>query len=332
VTESAARQARRGPSPIVAIALALAVGVLVLLAGLYLARRQLAREAVTGWLKSRGVVSESQFQELGPGRLVGRVRIGPAQSPDLVVERAEVSYSLGGLLAGRGVQVTSIRLEGATLRARWQGGRFSAGALDPLIADFRKRPPKPGAPSPSIEIDRGRIWLATDYGNLSGQADARIDKARLVRLDATVAPSQLKGDGVEAALGPVGLRVRVAGDRLTARMQAPFASLRAGQGQLSDGLLTLDLDAAYPDPARPVAAMGQATVELRAGRAQGPGAATGPIAVTARAAGLQWTRTGGDPAWVGLTPSTLGRGAAEAGLSPKPSPATKAAAASLTRR
>ncbi|MDB5443822.1 MAG: hypothetical protein JWP73_2198, partial [Phenylobacterium sp.] len=262
MTEPVVRRARWGISPVVAVVLAIGLGVLVLLASLYLARRQIARDAVTGWLKSRAIVSESQFQELGPGRLVGRIRIGPAQSPDLVVDRAEVSYSLMGLLGGRGVEITSIRLVDPVLRARWQAGRFSAGGLDPLIAELRKRPPRPGAPSPRLEIAHGRLRLATDYGAVSATADALVENGKLVRLDAASAPVRLKGQGLDADLGRGALRARAAGDRLSLRLQAPFARVGAAQGELRDGALILDVQGAYPDLARRVAAMGEARAEL----------------------------------------------------------------------
>lgn len=294
LTEPAARQARRGLSPVVAVVLATGVGALVLLTSLYLARRQIARDAVTGWLKSRAIVSESQFQELGPGRLVGRIRIGPAQAPDLVVDRAEVSYSLIGLLAGRGVEITSIRLVDPVLQASWHGGRFSAGGLDPLIEELRKRPPRPGAPSPRLEIDHGRLRLATDFGAISAAADALIDNGKLVRLDAAFAPSRLKGQGLDTDLGPGTLRARTAGDRLSLHLQAPFSRVGAAQGELRDGGLTLDIRGAYPDLARPVAAVGEARAELRAGSAQAGAVRSGPLQLIAQAADLQWTRAGGD--------------------------------------
>jgi hypothetical protein len=294
VTEPAVRRARWGLSPVVAVVLAIGVGVLVLLASLYVARRQIARDAVSGWLKSRAIASESQFQELGPGRLVGRIRIGPAQSPDLVVDRAEVTYSLMGLLGGRGVQITSIRLVDPVLRARWHAGRFSAGGLDPLIDELRKRPPRPGAPSPRLEIDRGRLRLATDYGVVSATAEVLVDNGKLVRLDLASAPARLQGSGLDADLGPGILRARTIGDRLSLHLQASFARAAAAGGELRDGALTLDVRGAYPDLTRPVATVGEARADLRATSAQVGAARSGPVQLIAQATNLQWTRAGGD--------------------------------------
>ena len=293
LTKASARRGGRNRR-VLAVLLLLAVAVMVLMAATYAARRPLARDAVTAWLKSRGVASESQFQEVGPGRLVGRIRIGPAQSPDLVVNRVEVSYSLMGLLAGRGVEVTSVRLVDPILRARWRAGRFSAGNLDPLIDELRKRPPRPNAPNPRVEIDHGLLLLATDFGPINLTADALVDNAKLVRLDARSAPVRLKGQGLDADLGPGTLRARVARGRIGLHLQARFARLGAAQGELRDGAFTFDVQGDYPDLTRPVAVAGEARAELAAIQAQAGAARSGPLQVSAQATDLRWSRVGGD--------------------------------------
>jgi hypothetical protein len=291
VTEAAATRARRGPSAAL-VALAVGLGVVALaLAVVYAARRQLAREAVTGWLASKGVASESQFQELGPGRLVGRIRIGPAQAPDLVVERAEVGYSLAGLMSGAGVQVTSIRLIHPVLSARVQDGHFSAGQLDPLITEFLARPPKPGEPHPRVVVDGGRLRLATDYGPLAADVSAVVADAKLVRLSARTAPARLARQGLAAEFGAADLQARAAGDRLEASLRAPFTALSTPQGRVRDGALTLAFAGAYPDLARTVVTEGALTAELRAAAAEAGGARTGPLALRAQAGDLRWTRS-----------------------------------------
>lgn len=279
---------------VVAAVLAVVLAFALLLAALYLGRRQLAREAVTGWLRSRGVVSESQFVELGPGRLVGRIRIGAANAPDLIVDRAEVTYSLSGLIAGKGVQVTSVRLVRPVLRARWQAGRFSAGGLDPLIAELRKRPPKPGGPSPRIEVEQGLLLLATDYGPLRASANARIDNGRLTSLDASTAPTRLAFGGVSADLGIGTVEAHLAGEQMVANLRAPFARLAAPGGELRDGTLSLAIQGGYPDPAKALAASGQVMADLQAASVQAGAAKTADLHLTAASRTLTWTRAGGD--------------------------------------
>ncbi|HSV03752.1 MAG TPA: YdbH domain-containing protein [Phenylobacterium sp.] len=296
MTEAAADPVRaRAGRVLAAIALALGLAMLMLALGLYAARRQIARDAVTGWLRSKGIASESSFQELGPGRLVGRLRVGPADAPDLTVERAEVDYSLAGLIAGQGVQVTSIRLLGPVLKARFRRGRFSAGALDPLIDEFRKRPPRPGAPSPRIEIEHGRLVLDTDYGLLRANADALIENARLVRLAVVTQPMHVAAAGLQADLGSATLEAQARGDRLTASLGARLVHAKLKQGAaLQDGTLTLALDAAYPDLSRAAITSGTARAALGAATIQAMGASGKSLRLQARS-GWRWTRAAAAP-------------------------------------
>jgi hypothetical protein len=272
-----------------------AVGVvLLLLATIYAARRQIAREAVTDWLRARGIVSESAFQELGPGRLVGRLRIGPPDRPDASVARAEIHYSLLGLLGGRGLEVREVTLTRPVLRGEWRNGRFSAGALDRLIAEYRKRPPTPGAPSPRIRIEAGELQLATDYGLLRATLDAELANGRLVSLAARSAPASVKVADIAADLGPGELSARTDGGRLRLRASVPFRSARAAGAVAEDGRLIADADLAYPEPSaaqvsagRVAAAVSANTILLAGLRARG-------VQLEVNSADLRWTRAGGD--------------------------------------
>jgi len=294
VTEAASDPVRARPWRILAFAaLALGLGVLVLLATLYGARRQIAREAVTGWLKSRGIASESSFSEVGPGRLVGRVRIGSPSAPDLTVDRVEVDYSLAGLITGGGVRVTAIRLVRPVLAARFQAGRFSAGALDPLIEEFRKQPPRARATSPRVEVDQGRLALATDYGLIRANVDALVDNAKLVRLDASSAPMRLATAGLQADLGTGALHVRTSGGRMTANLRAPIIQASLKGAVLRAGELTLDLSGDYPDLGRAQASAGQAAARLTAGEVRTASASAGPLRLDATSA-WRWRRAGSD--------------------------------------
>jgi hypothetical protein len=270
-----------------------AVAALAALAALVAARRQIAREAVAGWLASKGVSSDSRFAVIGPGRLVGSLRIGPPTAPDATVERAEVRYSLTALLTGHGVQVTDVTLTRPVLRASWRGGRFSAGALDPLIAEFLKQPPKPGEPHPRVVVDDGRLTLATDFGVLDARVSARVADAKLVALDALTAPGRFAAPQAAAEVGPTALSARAKDGRLALALRAPFQRLTSPQGELGAGQLTLSVEGAYPDLARraPIPATASAVVTAAAVRA--PGLTAGPLRLTARATRLLWRRTQG---------------------------------------
>jgi hypothetical protein len=289
VTETAVHRPRRGCPRAAIAALAVVLGVSSLLAALYATRRQIAREAVSDWLKSRGVASETQFETLGPGHLAGRIRIGPAARPDLDAPRVEASYSLISLLRGRGVQLTSVRLSGPTLSLHWRSGRLSAGALDPLIADLRAHPPQSRGPSPRIEIDRARLIVDSDYGDFDATVDAAAAEGRLERLAAEWAPARLRWNGAEAELGRGRLEARVREGRVSLTSRTSFARLAARDAELRGGEVALEVQAPYPDPAQAKPLVGDARLSLRATAARAGAAASGPIEATLQASDLTWT-------------------------------------------
>jgi hypothetical protein len=288
-----------------ASALALALGVV------YVERRQIARQAVGQWLAARGVPSETSFAALGPGRLVGRIRIGRPDAPDLTVERAEVRYSLLGLARGRGVTVTEVRLTHPVLKAKFAGGRFTAGALDPVIDELLRQPPKPGEPHPRIVIDDGRAQLSTDYGVLVARVWARVEDNRLVALDAVTAPGRFGAAGVTADLGAARLQARTSGGRISLGLRAPVVGVSASGGALRAGDLTVGFEGAYPDLERktPIIAQGWANLTAAAGQAKGVSA--GPLKLSLQAPRLVWLGDRGPlagevEAFVGLQDVTAG--------------------------
>lgn len=137
------------------------LAVLAVALTLYATRRAIAREALTGWLRSQGIESEVTFQAFDPGGFSAALRVGPAAHPDMTAEVAEVRYDLLGFWNGRalGARVTEVRLVNPTLRARWRDGRLSLGSLDPLIEQLRKQPPRPDQGQPKIVVEGGRLHL-----------------------------------------------------------------------------------------------------------------------------------------------------------------------------
>ena len=79
----------------------------VALAAAWLNRKALVREALTGWLRGRGIASETEVKAFGPTHFRARLRIGPADNPDFTAEDAEVGYRL----TVHGIEVMSVRLQ-----------------------------------------------------------------------------------------------------------------------------------------------------------------------------------------------------------------------------
>lgn len=307
----------------------------VALAAAWLNRKALVREALTGWLRGRGIPSETEVKAFGPTRFRARLRIGPADNPDFTAEDAEVGYRL----TVHGIEVTSVRLQRPVLRASFHHGRFSVGSLDPVVREFLSRPPRPNAPKPQITVDNGRLFLASDYGPLTLTADAVVSEGRLQRLAAVSAPARLRGPDFAADLGQTSINLVTRGNRVELRLDTPVASAEARDAQVRQGEAHLTLQAPYPDlgkgrldgqvtasarlsavaaeigdrrleratltaslqgaakgGAADLSFAGGGSGDLNAAAATGFGARAGALKVSATAEEARWTRAGGDQA------------------------------------
>ena len=226
-----------------------AVAVVLVMAAAYAGRRAIAREALTGWLRSHGVESQVAFSTFGPGGFTGTLRIGPAANPDLTAQVAEVRYGLTGWWAGKpfGATVTSVRLVHPVIKGRWKEGRLTLGALDPLVDTLRKRPPRPDARQPRIVVEDARLRLDTDYGPLLARASAQLDNGRLLRLDAAFAPAELKGPDRSVRLGPGQLHLVTVGDQVASALETTVRDLKLGQITAQEARVRLTARTAYPD-------------------------------------------------------------------------------------
>jgi len=224
------------------------LAVLALLSGLYGARNYIAREALIGWLRDRGVPAQADLSGLGLGGVAGRIVVGPPNDPDFTVEHSEVAYGLTGFWSGEpfGLNIRSVRLVRPVVKARLVKGRLSFGALDPLIAEFRRHPPRPDARQPLIRVEGGRLNLATDYGRADVRAEALMNDGKLLRLDARLAPTRLVVRGTSADLSGL-VRLRTRDDRVDILVDAVVPSLASSAAQAEGARLRLSGRAPYPD-------------------------------------------------------------------------------------
>jgi hypothetical protein len=303
LTDPPARAPRRRLRLILA-GIGLAVLAAVVIA--YAARRAIVREALAGWLRERGVASQVQVERFGLSGFTGRVQVGDPARPDFAAERVVVGYRLTPALA---VEVTSVRLEAPVLRARLHAGRLSFGALDPIIAEFARKP----APlhEPAIRIDHATVLLATDYGPLRLGADARLEDGRLVILDATSAPARLQGGGAVAGLGAGALHLKTTGAQLSAALDLAVPQAVGGGATLSGGRLLLNALLPYPD----LKQRRDGVVSLRANlAATALTAAGGKLTAVQFAAGFDGRAAGGIETLVVAGAGTVGLRAAGADL------------------
>ncbi len=66
------------------------VVVLVIVALTWLNRRTLAREALTGWLESRGIATRAVVEEIGPSTFTARLSLGDPSNPDFEAQQVGV--------------------------------------------------------------------------------------------------------------------------------------------------------------------------------------------------------------------------------------------------
>lgn len=215
----------------------------------YLTRRAIAREVLVGWLEARGIPAEVDFREFEFGGFTARVRAGTPNDPDLSVSRVEVRYGFTGFWQGQplGVRVISVRLYRPVLKAAFRDGKFSLGSLDPLVEEFTKGPPRPESPQPRVEIHGGVLNLSTDYGRVKLTGQGRLERGKLMALDARLDPVRLRGEGLEAGLGEARLRLATTRDRTDLLLTAPVAELKTGEIAIHDARLRLSMQGPYPD-------------------------------------------------------------------------------------
>lgn len=239
------------------------VGVLILMAALYLNRRMVAREVLVGWLDRQGIAAEVEVERIELDGFVGRILIGDPEDPDFLAQRVEVDYSLTAPWseAGLGARPSRIRLVAPSLRATWQDGRFSFGSLDPLIERFTGQPVQPEASSPLVLVEQGELRLTTAYGPVRVLADARIEDSRLVRMTARMPTSALALDDPSVRGLTADLDLTTRGDRTTVRLTA--AADRVASADSTAGDLTLNVEAVLPYPeGTPLRLDGPGQVEL----------------------------------------------------------------------
>lgn len=250
------RTERAGRRALTVLGVVLA-GLIVLVLIAYAARREAARQVLTNWLEDHGVEAEVEFQELDFDSLVASLRAGPADDPDLVVERVEVDYALSGL----SMTPSRIRVIRPRIRATLRDGRVSFGSLDRLIEDFRRRPPSDEIGGPLILIEDASARLITGGGVLTATGDARIDDGRLASADIALPAARLREEGLSLDLSGGRLTARTTGDRiaLTGAAEVEEVETAGLEGRAAE--LSFRLEAPYPDT-RLRRADGQVRAEL----------------------------------------------------------------------
>jgi len=251
---------------------------IVVLAGVWLAREQIARGIIDRQLSALALPVHYTIVSIGPGTQVLRdVVIGDPARPDLTIERAELSvdYTRGMPRAGRIVFVRP-RLYGTYL-----GGKLSFGSLDKVLFAPAADNQPPRLPDYNVALTDGRALLEGDFGRLGIKLDGDGQlRGGFAGSLAVVAPALTLGPceaGRTTAFG----KLRV--DQEQPRFQGPLrmASLRCAGG-IAAAPAALRLDATLDKHLHDLRARG----DLRSGAIAAP---QGRLAALALRFGLSLT-------------------------------------------
>jgi len=226
--------------------LALAGVALVVVAVLvWVNRKAIARDVLVGVLKSRGVAAQADIDTLDLSNFGARLSLGDPRRPVVSLERVQARYHL----SLTGLAIDEIEVTRPVLNARFTGGRLVlGGGLDPLVQEFLRRPPPPV--QPQIRITGGVLALATDYGAIRATGNVLVQDGKVRSLVGSSAPTRLKGEAFDIALGQGAFSESSKGERLTAAFAVPLTTAAAAGGTVRDGRLVLNVDAPYPDLVR----------------------------------------------------------------------------------
>ncbi|MCP5397598.1 MAG: YdbH domain-containing protein [Sphingomonadaceae bacterium] len=161
-----------------------------LLAWVWGSRERLADDLITGQLEQYDLPASYDIEQISAGQQVlANIVIGDPQSPDMVIERAEVelTYGFGGPSIGK------VRLVRPRLFGRLEDGKVSFGSLDKVI--YAESDVPPALPDIDLTLEDGRALVDSEYGPVGIKAEGAGNLASgFVGIIAANAPS-LAGQG-----------------------------------------------------------------------------------------------------------------------------------------
>jgi len=250
-------------------------------------REEIAREFALGWLREQGVEADFDVETLDADGFTGRMRVG-GRNPVFEADRVEVAYDLttpwtGGPLK---VGVKAIRVVRPRLRVSFDGRKFSAGALDPLISDFLKRP-KTDEPGPVVLIEDGLATIATSNGDVRIAANLALDDGKLLRLDGRLLAARLKSRDFDFATPGGTIRLRKVGTSLDTDVRLKVSDLTTGSLDLDAGSVAIAGTIPYPDPkTQALAGPARLRLALASDRAKAGEAVASRLAASAVVSGV----------------------------------------------
>ncbi|MGH6697077.1 intermembrane phospholipid transport protein YdbH family protein [Sphingopyxis sp.] len=170
--------------------------VIILVAGVWIAREPIADELIRDQLDSRDVPARYTIDRIGfRSEQLSDIVIGDPKRPDLTAKRVEVLLGYGW----RGPYVSGINAEGVRLYGRFVDGRLSFGSLDKFRDPTSKDPF--ALPNLSVALRDARARVETPWGNigaaLHGDGNLRRDFTGKLALAAPrIAAAGCSGDNI----------------------------------------------------------------------------------------------------------------------------------------
>jgi len=135
--------------------------VIILVAGVWIAREPIADEFIRDQLESRDVPARYTIDRIGfRSEQLSNIVIGDPKRPDLTAKRVEVLLGYGW----HGPYVSGINAEGVRLYGRFVDGRLSFGSLDKFRDPESKDPF--ALPDLSVALRDARARVETPWGNI----------------------------------------------------------------------------------------------------------------------------------------------------------------------
>ena len=170
--------------------------VIILVAGVWIAREPIADEFISDQLDSRGVPARYTIERIGfRSEILSNIVIGDPKRPDLTATRVEVLLGYGW----SGPYVSGINAEGVRLYGRFADGRLSFGSLDKFRDPESKDPF--ALPVLSVALRDAGARVETPWGDigaaLNGSGNLRRDfTGKLALVAPRVKASGCDGDDV----------------------------------------------------------------------------------------------------------------------------------------
>lgn len=143
------------------IALGLGAALLVGGSAAWMSRERIAADVIDGYLADHSVPATYKIVSLTPDRqVIANLVVGDPARPDLTARRMVIDLGVGW----SGPEVRRVRLEGARLFGTFKAGKFSLGALDPLV--FTGSTVPPALPAIDVALSDARALIVSDYGRI----------------------------------------------------------------------------------------------------------------------------------------------------------------------